>query len=29
MDLDGDGDVTQDDFHLWQRLFIEWQHDRK
>ena len=29
MDLDGDGQVTQDDFHVWQRLFIAWQRDRK
>jgi len=29
MDLDGDGVVTQADFHIWQQLFITWWQGRK
>jgi predicted extracellular nuclease len=29
MDLNQDGDVTQEDFLIWQRLFIDWQQHRK
>lgn len=29
MDLDGDGQITQDDFHIWQQLFIAWKQGRK
>jgi hypothetical protein len=29
MDLDGDGVVTQADFHIWQGLFTDWKQGRK
>lgn len=29
MDLDGDGVITQDDFLIWQKLFIAFKHDSK
>ncbi len=29
MDIDEDGDVTQADFHAWQRIFIAWQQGKK
>jgi uncharacterized protein len=28
MDMDGDGAITQEDFHIWQEYFQSWQQDR-
>ncbi len=29
MDMDGDGQLTQEDFHVWQKVFINWKQGRK
>jgi hypothetical protein len=29
MDMDHDGTITQNDFLIWQKIFIAWQQGRK
>ena len=29
MDMDGDGTITEEDFHTWQDLFIQWKKERR
>jgi len=29
MDMNHDGSISQDDFNVWQSVFISWQQGRK